>query len=127
MINTFCHLQAVVDALRGHVAAWVPTGAARTAKKKKGNIPLRTAVIARVWFGVSQTLLWAGIVRAIVLGVNPIDMWPTILLAAIQFAMLAPVFLTLRPARASAPASPERAPLRVSTATSDLVSIGGTR
>jgi cellulose synthase (UDP-forming) len=127
MINTFCHLQAVVDALRGHVAAWVPTGAARTAKKKKGNIPLRTAVIARVWFGVSQTLLWAGIVRAIVLDVNPIDMWPTILLAAIQFAMLAPVFLTLRPARASAPASPERAPLRVSTATSDLVSIGGTR
>jgi cellulose synthase (UDP-forming) len=99
MINTFCHLQAVVDALRDKVQAWVPTGATNAAPaKKKGNVPLRTAVIGRVWFFTTQGLLWAGIARAIIDGVNPLLMWPTILLAGIQVWMLGPVLVSLKPA-----------------------------
>lgn len=98
MINTFCHIQAVVDALRDKVQAWVPTGATSAPTKKKGNIPLRTAVIARTWFFSTQALLWSGIVHAALTGVNVLDMWPTITLTAIQFVMLAPTLITLKPA-----------------------------
>jgi cellulose synthase (UDP-forming) len=107
MINTFCHLQAVIDAMRGQVQAWVPTGASgKSPAKKKGSIPLRTARLARGWFAVTQSLLWMGIVHAWFEGVKPIDMWPTIFLAAVQFAMLVTVFITLKatPARAIAQA-----------------------
>jgi cellulose synthase (UDP-forming) len=100
MINTFCHIQAVIDAMRDKVQAWVPTGAAATATKKKGNIPLRTAVIARTWFFGTQTLLWSGIIHAAITGVNVLEMWPTIVLAAIQVFMLAPTLISLKPARA---------------------------
>lgn len=118
MINTFCHLQAVVDAMLGQVQAWVPTGAAgKSAPKKKGNIPLRTARIARVWFTVTQVLIWSGIVHALISGVHPFEMWPTITLAAVQFAMLAPVFITLEP-------SPARAPSLAHTAAPSLASLG---
>ncbi|NEM90710.1 glycosyltransferase [Galbitalea soli] len=99
MINTFCHVQAVYDALRDRVQAWVPTGAAGLAPvRKKGDVPRRTALIARVWFLTTQALLWAGIVRDWSLGVDPLRMWPTIALGAVQFAMLAPTLLTLKPA-----------------------------
>jgi cellulose synthase (UDP-forming) len=100
MVNTFCHLQAVFDAMGDRVQAWVPTGATGTTTvKKKGDVPRRTALIARVWFVSTQTLLWAGMVRAVMNGVHPWMMWPTFLLAAIQLWMLAPTLVTLRPAR----------------------------
>jgi cellulose synthase (UDP-forming) len=98
MINTFCHVQAVFDALRDRVQAWVPTGAATAAPaKKKGNIPLRTAVIGRVWFFGTQGLLWIGLGRAAAAGIDLISMWPAIVLAAIQLVMLAPTLTTLKP------------------------------
>jgi cellulose synthase (UDP-forming) len=101
MINTFCHLQAVYDALQDKVQAWVPTGAVATAPvKKKGNVPLRTAVIARVWFITTQGLLWAGIGHALLEGVNPLSLWPTFALALIQIYMLAPMLISLKPAKA---------------------------
>ena len=98
MINTFCHVQAVIDALRNQVQAWVPTGATKAApKKKKGSVPRRIAVIGRTWFLLTQGLLWTGIVRQIIAGGNPWALWPTALLATVQICMLGPVLITLRP------------------------------
>lgn len=100
MINSFCHLQAVWDAVGNRVQAWVPTGAtgeapARTSKK--GNVPLRTAVIGRVWFVVTQGLLWAGLLRAILNGINPLALWVTVALALVQIFMMFNVLSTLEP------------------------------
>jgi cellulose synthase (UDP-forming) len=95
MINSFCHLLAVTDAMRNQVASWVPTGAA--AGPKKAGIPQRVALIARVWLVVSQALLWAGLVRLFLNGGNPWLVWPGIALALVQLALLAPVLITLGP------------------------------
>ena len=47
MINTFCHLLAVIDALRNQVAAWIPTGAAPRAARKAWARPARSRSIGR--------------------------------------------------------------------------------
>ena len=61
MINTFCHVLAVTDALRNQVQAWVPTGATTRTPKRRAGVPARIAVIGRVWFVVSQVAIWAGV------------------------------------------------------------------
>lgn len=120
MVNTFCHLQAVIDALRNKVQAWVPTGATgaaiatNTAKKKKSDIPKRTAVIARTWFIVTQGLLWGGIIHHLLLGGSILLIWPMVLLAAIQIWMLAPLLITLKPSgRPAVEKTPRRIPTPV--------------
>jgi cellulose synthase (UDP-forming) len=105
-VNGFCHLLAVVDALQNKVQAWVPTGA--VVKAKSGSIPKRVALIARVWFVLTQSLLWAGLARAVQTGASPWLLWPAAVLAAVQFAMLAPLLLKLGPAAPDQLAMPYR-------------------
>lgn len=86
MINSFCHILAITHALRGHVSAWVPSGAA----KKKTGVPQTVKRIMVSWIILTQSLLWIG------LSINVPEYgwytyWPTILLGGVQMFMLAPL------------------------------------
>ncbi|RKS71320.1 cellulose synthase (UDP-forming) [Motilibacter peucedani] len=94
MVNSFCHLLAVVDALRDKIAAWVPTGAARVSPKKGMSTPRKVALMARTWFAATSVLLWAGIGRAVLNG-YPWTYFPAIALGLIQAYMLAPFLYSL--------------------------------
>lgn len=96
-INSFCHLLAVVDALRNQVQAWVPTGAATSAPRRTGSVPARIAWMARTWLSLTQLLLWTGLARCFVQGASPWVLWPTLALALVQLYMLVPVFVRLGP------------------------------
>jgi cellulose synthase (UDP-forming) len=96
MINSFCHLLAVSDALRSRVQAWIPTGATRRAKGRLG-VPERVALIGRVWFAITQTLLWAGLIRYLMIGGSPWQVWPIAVLAGSMAVFLGPTLVTLRP------------------------------
>jgi cellulose synthase (UDP-forming) len=98
MINSFCHALAVFDALRNRVQAWVPTGAVPK-KKSRFGVPERIAIIGRVWFVVTQTLLWGGLAHFLLIGLNVWDVWPAIVLAGVQLVFLAPLLVRLAPAR----------------------------
>jgi cellulose synthase (UDP-forming) len=96
-INSFCHVLAVVDALRQKVQAWVPTGATTSApKSRKANVPMRVAVVMRTWFIAGQLLFWTGVAHAL-----PYAGWltllPAIALGLIQAYMLAPYLIRLNP------------------------------
>jgi cellulose synthase (UDP-forming) len=59
VVNSFCHLLAVVDALRNQVQAWVPTGAVATTTTSQA-VPRRIALLARIWLirGAASVLAW---------------------------------------------------------------------
>jgi cellulose synthase (UDP-forming) len=85
-INSCCHLYAIWYAVRGRVAEWVPTGAA----KKGGLVPRMVNRILCTWIISVQVLLWAGLA----LRVHEFswhDYWATALLGIIQLYMLAPL------------------------------------
>jgi cellulose synthase (UDP-forming) len=52
----FCHALALVDAIRGRTAAWVPTGVA-----KKTPTAKRVLRVIRMWVLVTQTAFWVGV------------------------------------------------------------------
>ncbi len=97
MINTFCHLLAVTDALRNQVQAWVPTGAAATAPTRKLGVPQRVALIGRTWFVLSQGVIWGGLWHYHASGGDLMSIWPLLALWGLQLYLLAPLMLTLRP------------------------------
>lgn len=99
MVNTFCHTLAVVDALRNQVQAWVPTGAATAAPKKKVGVPRRIAAIGRFWFVVTQILIWGGVARYVATGHDIVSIWPLIALWGLQVYMLLPLVVSLAPRR----------------------------
>jgi cellulose synthase (UDP-forming) len=108
-VNGFCHLLAVIDALRNKVQAWVPTGAAT--KSKSGSVPKRVASIARVWFVGTQLALWLGVAHALAVGASAWLLWPAIGLALVQLWMLTPLLVKLGPPAATyqaAQAAPSR-------------------
>jgi cellulose synthase (UDP-forming) len=95
-INSFCHVLAVVDALRQKVQAWVPTGAANAPasapKKGSADVPRRVAYMLRTWVAVVQILLWVGIVRDIQLGkAAAVVFLPATCLGLLQLYMLLPL------------------------------------
>ena len=45
IVNTCCHVLAVIDALRDKVSEWVPTGAARSMKKNRLSTPTKVALL----------------------------------------------------------------------------------
>jgi len=86
MINSFCHLLAVSHALRGHLDAWVPTGAA----KKKAGVPLKVKRIMLSWIITTQAIFWTGVVHDLPkYGLHLY--WPTVVLGSVQLFMLAPL------------------------------------
>jgi len=89
-INSFCHLLACIDAIRGRVEPWVPTGD----KNTKATTPSTVALMFRVWFVLVQALLWTGIARDIHT-YSPWNFVPIILLTVFQFYMLCPIALKL--------------------------------
>jgi cellulose synthase (UDP-forming) len=104
-VNSFCHLIAVVDAVRNQVQAWVPTGAAASTNTRQG-VPRRVAWFGRLWLIGSQGLLWGGLARHVLHGSDPWLMWPAALVALVQLYMLAPMLLRLGPAGAVYPVQP---------------------
>lgn len=115
MINTFCHVLAVYDALHGRVAAWVPTGAksgsdpkptadarpttdARPARASRAQrkVPAKVALLVRGWLITVQLLVWTGIARA-VSEHQPLAYLPAIALALIQLVLLGPLLWRLDP------------------------------
>lgn len=94
IVNTFCHVLAVVDALRDKVSAWVPTGAAKSAKKKRLSTPVKVAVLLRAWIVTVQVLLWTGIARDIH-NQQPWVFVPAAALGLFQLYMLGPYLYTL--------------------------------
>jgi cellulose synthase (UDP-forming) len=105
-INSVCHALAVTDALRQRVAAWVPTGAAlRQQRPQRFTTPKRAALLLRTWIVIVQTLLWAGVARAVLhFPVQPWGYVPAAALGLLQLFMLAPFLVRLEP-RPVAPAS----------------------
>ena len=97
MINTFCHLLAVVDALRNQVAAWIPTGAASRAPRKGMGTPRKVALMARAWFVLAQTAVWGGVVSYLRAGYPMVDVLPLVLLWGLQVWFLLPVVVRLAP------------------------------
>jgi cellulose synthase (UDP-forming) len=100
MINSFCHVLAVTDALRNQVRAWIPTGAVGGVKRSnaKAGTPERIAAIGRIWFVFTQGLLWIGIARFGLSGGDLLNIWPMFVLAGAQLYFLAPLLITLKPA-----------------------------
>jgi cellulose synthase (UDP-forming) len=92
--NTFCHILAVVDALRDKVQSWVPTGVAKSVKKKGLSTPAKVAILLRTWIVVVQALLWAGIARDIE-DHHPWVFVPAIALGIFQLYMLGPYLYRL--------------------------------
>jgi cellulose synthase (UDP-forming) len=92
--NTFCHILAVVDALRDKVQSWVPTGVAKSVKKKGLSTPVKVAILLRTWIVVVQALLWAGIARDIE-DHHPWVFVPAIALGIFQLYMLGPYLYRL--------------------------------
>ncbi len=98
MVNSFCHALAVFDAMRNQVQAWVPTGAVGLSRPKRGWVPKRIAWLFRGWLIVSQTLLWTGLARYVVLDhASPWLLWPAAALGLWQLAALLPVAVRLGP------------------------------
>jgi cellulose synthase (UDP-forming) len=92
--NTFCHILAVIDALRDKVQTWVPTGAARNVQRKGLPTPLKVSILLRTWLVVVQILLWTAIVRDI----HRHEPWafvPAIFLGIFQLYMLGPYLYRL--------------------------------
>ena len=86
MINSCCHMYAVWYAIRGSVAEWVPTGAS----SRKGQVPRTVNRILLTWIVLVQGLLWSGLaLRLHEFGWHLY--WATVLLAAVQLYMLAPL------------------------------------
>ena len=102
-VNSMSHLLAVTDALRQRIAAWIPTGSASAKQTAKipnvgPDVPLRAAILLRVWFALVQVLLWSGIVRAIQTN-SPLAYGPAIALAFLQLVTLGPMVLHLEPGK----------------------------
>ena len=111
MINSFCHVLAVTDALRDQVQAWIPTGAVG-ATAKKGSVPKRVALIARSWLVIVQVLIWGGLAHHLSAHhPNPWSVWPAAVLALFQLYLLAPMLITLGPKPAQPAAEPVAAPV----------------
>lgn len=101
-VNTFCHVLAVVDALRDKVSAWVPTGAAKSMKKKRLSTPVKVAILLRTWFVTVQVLLWVGIARDIH-SHQPWAFVPAMALGLLQLYMLGPYLYRLELSRVKFP------------------------
>jgi cellulose synthase (UDP-forming) len=104
MVNTFCHVLAVVDALRDKVQSWVPTGAAKTVKREGLSTPVKVSILLRTWIVIVQTLLWGGILRDI-RHHHPLAFIPSIVLGIFQLYMLGPYLYTLELPRVKYPFS----------------------
>jgi cellulose synthase (UDP-forming) len=87
IVNTFCHILAVMDALRDKVQSWVPTGAAKSVKRSGLSTPVKVSILLRTWIVAVQVLLWIGIARD-VHNHKPWAFVPAILLALFQLYML---------------------------------------
>jgi cellulose synthase (UDP-forming) len=86
LINSCCHVYAIWYALRGRVAEWVPTGAA----KKGGQVPTMVNRILVTWIIVVQALIWS----ALALRISEYGWdryWATLALCLLQLYMLAPL------------------------------------
>jgi cellulose synthase (UDP-forming) len=85
-INSCCHVYAIWYAMKGQVAEWVPTGAA----KEKGQVPTAVNRILVTWIIVVQALIWSALVyRVHEYGWH--RYWATLALACLQLYMLAPL------------------------------------
>jgi cellulose synthase (UDP-forming) len=86
LINSCCHVYAIWFAIRGRVAEWVPTGAA----KKGGQVPTMVNRIMVSWIVSVQVLTWS----AIALRISEYgwqQYWATIALGCLQLYMVAPL------------------------------------
>lgn len=86
LINSCCHVYAIWFAIKGKVAEWVPTGAA----KKSGQVPTMVNRILITWIVTVQGLLWSGLVlRIYEFGFS--RFWATFALSCVQLYMVAPL------------------------------------
>jgi cellulose synthase (UDP-forming) len=86
LINSCCHVYAIWFAIKGQVAEWVPTGAA----KRKGRVPVMVNRILVTWIVVVQVLSWSALTYRIV-EYGWSKYWATIALSCLQLYMLAPL------------------------------------
>jgi cellulose synthase (UDP-forming) len=86
LINSCCHVYAIWFAIKGKVAEWVPTGAA----KKGGQVPVMVNRILTTWIVTVQVLVWSALtLRIHELGLS--RLWATLALACLQLYMVAPL------------------------------------
>jgi cellulose synthase (UDP-forming) len=86
LINSCCHVYAIWFAIKGKVAEWVPTGAA----KKAGQVPTMVNRILVTWIIVVQGLIWSGLILRITeYGID--RFWATLALSCLQLYMVAPL------------------------------------
>ena len=86
LINSCCHLYAIWYALRGRVAEWVPTGAAKTG----GHVPTMVNRILVTWIIAVQAAVWTALaVRLPELGLQ--RCWATLAIVCVQSYMIAPL------------------------------------
>ena len=97
MINSLCHLLAVVDAVRDRVAASLPTRATSRTSRKPMGTPRRVALTARTWFVLAQLAVWGGVASYLWAGHPPSAVVPVVLLWGLQVWLLLPVVVRLAP------------------------------
>lgn len=86
LINSCCHLYAIWYALRGRVAEWVPTGAA----KAGGHVPAMVNRILVTWIIAVEAAVWIALaIRLPELGLE--RCWATLAIVGIQTYMIAPL------------------------------------
>jgi cellulose synthase (UDP-forming) len=86
LINSCCHVYAIWFALKGKVAEWVPTGAA----KKGGQVPTMVNRILVTWIVMTQVAIWAPLAfRIYEFGWD--RYWATLILTSVQLYMVAPL------------------------------------
>ena len=86
-VYAVAHLLAVLDALTGRVAPWVPSGASG-----KSKTPMQAAVILRGWVLLTQGLAWWALIRDVKIYHLP-AYWPAIALTLIQSVIFFPLLL----------------------------------
>ena len=97
MINAFCHLLAVLDALRDGVVDRFSTGATSRTSRTRMGTPRRVALMARAWFVLAQLAVWGGVASYLVAGHPPGAVVPVVLLWGLQVWLLLPVVVRLGP------------------------------
>jgi hypothetical protein len=88
LVYAAAHLMAIIDALTGRVAPWVPSGTSGRGAKTSAQ----AAFIVRSWVLVTQALAWWAIARDVPTYGIP-AYWPAILMTSVQTVIFAPLLL----------------------------------
>ena len=86
LVYSVAHLLAAIDAIRGSMASWEPSGSA----VKTSDVPGKASFIIRSWVLISQVLTWWALAFDLpIYGLRAY--WPAVLIAMFQTVVLTPL------------------------------------